>query len=122
MLRIRPAGVVVLWGLLLLGIAVRAAWTPERHSVYPIYADAGRHWRAGTPCYGYLRADRDIFRFSPVVAAGLIPFGMLSDRVGGPLWLLLNAGVFFGGLVWFVRVVRPGAAAAAGLIGLALVP
>src|SRR5262245_21543334 len=98
--------IVSLWLLLLLAIGARSAWAPARNSVYPIFAQAGRNWHAGLTCYGLVRAHLDIFRFSPVVAAAFVPFGALPDAVGGPLWLTLNAAVFFAGLFWYLRSVR----------------
>src|SRR3954452_23608899 len=103
----RSALIGLLWGALLVVIAPRAAWLPARTSVYPIYAEAGRNWWAGQTCYGQLRPEHDVFRFSPVVAQAFVPLGFLPDEVGGPLWLLLTAGVFAGGLAWYLRTVRP---------------
>lgn len=121
MARLRWNMVLLLWLVLLIAIACRSAWSPQRNSVYPIYADAGRNWLAGQTCYGYLRPDHDIFRFSPVVAAAFVPFGMLPDPVGGPLWLLLNAGVFCLGLLCFVRTMQE-ARLDWAILGLAVLP
>jgi hypothetical protein len=80
---------------------------PHTKSVYPIFAAAARCWVAGGDCYGELAPGLDRFRYSPAVAALLVPFSVLPDSLGGALWRLLNAGVYLGALAWWVRVVLP---------------
>lgn len=95
-----PAGAVVAlaWALGTLLPCVRVGQEPTAHSVYPIYAAAGRAWNHG----GELYRDSG-YRYSPLVAAFFSPWGRVSDRVAAPLWHLLNAAVYLAGLVVWAR-------------------
>ncbi len=92
------------WAILLVVVGARVLLAPHRHTVYPIFAEAASHWRAGEDLY---RPTPDPYRYSPLVAAFFVPFGLLPDGVGGLLWRLLSAGVFLGGLAWWARERRP---------------
>jgi hypothetical protein len=98
------------WGLLLLIVCAKALGWPRIHSLYPTFANAARNWRAGEDLYSNPSAtgDLDIYRYSPLVAAALTPFGLLPDSLGSVLWRLLNAGVCLGGLGWWCRAVQVG--------------
>jgi hypothetical protein len=93
------ATVAAAWMLSIALPCLRVAGTPDVHSVYPVYVLAGRCWAAGDHVYlgtGY--------RYTPLVAALFSLFGQLPDRVGAPLWYLLNAGVYVAGLgIWLHR-------------------
>ena len=90
--------------LVLLG-ANTLLW-PQRDTVYPIFAEAGRRWLAGGDLYEPV-AGLDAYRYSPLVAALLVPFGLLPDGPGGLLWRLAGSAVFCGGLAWWGRAVLP---------------
>lgn len=75
---------------------------PRHVGIYPVYATAGQNWRAGRDLY----AERDafvIFRYSPLVAALLVPFGAAPDVVGCFAWRLLNLGLYLAGLGYWLR-------------------
>jgi hypothetical protein len=91
--------------MLLLGIGGRVLVSGRCHSVYPIYAEAARAWMAGTDLYN--RPTGDPFRYSPLVAATLVPCALLPDALGGVLWRLINAAVYLGALAWWCRLVLP---------------
>jgi hypothetical protein len=102
---------VGVWITLTVLMCTRTALWPKRNSVYPIFADAGHGWLAGTDLYDqhFWELQIDQYRYSPLVAAFFVPFGLLPDRLGGVLWRLLNAGIFFGGVIAYYRAVFPGA-------------
>jgi hypothetical protein len=106
--RPRPAwrAALLVWvvGLVLLGGKV-LLW-PHRHTVYPIFAGAGRHWAEGAPLYD-VTPGPEPYRYSPLVAAFFVPFARLPDGPAGLLWRMLGAGVFLGGLAWWCRAVLP---------------
>src|SRR5437764_955264 len=95
---------VIFWGLVLLVICVRVVIKPDSHSVYPIFANAGRNWLAGRDLYASPDPGLDHYRYSPLVAAALAPLSFLPDRAGNVSWRLLNAGVYLGALFWWARV------------------
>ena len=99
------------WAVLLAGMLVRAALQPEKHSVYPIFANAGREWVDGVDLYDRRlpRGDLDKFRYAPIVAAGFASLAVFPDALGGVLWRIANGAVFLSGFVVFVRAVYPGA-------------
>jgi hypothetical protein len=89
------------WGLLLAVVCVRAAFWPEAHSVYPIFALASKKWLAGENLY--ILTKYDIYRYSPIVAVSFIPLGFLPLGLGGVLWRLLGSGVYAAALLWWGR-------------------
>jgi hypothetical protein len=93
------------WGLLLLTVCFRAAIWPEAHSVYPIFALASEKWLASQDLY--LQTKYDVYRYSPLVAAALVPLGLLPMSMGGVLWRLLGAGVYLAALGWWGRTMMP---------------
>src|SRR6266404_6650393 len=101
---------LALWMLLLLGVSARAALWPRVHSLYPTYATAGTDWVSGHDLYYRERPKElrlDQYRYSPLVAVLLTPWHFLPERLGGILWRLVNAGVFLGGLAWWLRAAAP---------------
>jgi len=95
---------VVVWGVLLTGIAVHAFLHPATHTVYDIYAPAARTWWAGRDLY--VRTT-DYFRYSPLVAISFTPFAVLPDEYGGALWKVANCLIFAAGLRAWIRHLLP---------------
>jgi hypothetical protein len=89
------------WGLLLAVVGVRAAFWPEAHSVYPIFALASQKWLAGQNLY--VLTQYDVYRYSPIVAVSLVPLGLLPLGLAGVLWRLLGAGIYVAALLWWGR-------------------
>jgi len=102
---------VVVWAAVVLVIGVRCAVKPHSRTLYPTWATAGADWLAGSDRL-YRRTGEqnnllDTFRYTPFVAATLVPWHFLPDRAGGVLWRLFNAGVFLGGAWWWLRAAAP---------------
>jgi hypothetical protein len=95
---------IAVWIVILLAITARCLFAPRANSVYPIFAGAARNWLAGVDLY---RSGGDPYRYSPLVAALLVPFSFLPDQVGGIFWRLLNAVGYLGALAWWTRAVLP---------------
>jgi hypothetical protein len=89
---------------ILLAVTVRCLVNPRANSVYPVFANAARNWLAKGDLYELVG---DPYRYSPLVAALLVPLGILPDQLGGVLWRLANAGVYLGALAWWGRSVLP---------------
>jgi hypothetical protein len=106
---------VALWVVLLGVVCVRTVLKPLSANIYPTYAWAGERFAAGEPLYNVYAPYVDNYRYSPTVAAGFVPFGMMPWGPGGALFRLLGAALFLGGAaVWFRRS-WPGAPVAAAL-------
>jgi hypothetical protein len=95
---------------------------PQRHSVYPIFAEAGHNWHSG--CELYQHGTSDPFRYSPFVAALFAPLSFLPDHLGGVLWRSLGLGVYLGAFTWWTRRVtdKPLSASQRALLFLLLLP
>jgi hypothetical protein len=98
---------VAVWAILLLVINVRVILSPLRNSVLPIFTTASQRWLIGENLYGPME-QYDSFRYSPLVAVLLIPFGSLPIGVAGVIWRLANGFIFLGGLAWWLRAACPG--------------
>jgi hypothetical protein len=95
---------VVVWLIILTATCGRALVSPRAHSVYSIFADAGRNWVAGADLY--TSADQQ-YRYSPLATLLFVPFSAMPEALGGGLWRLVNAAVLLGGLSWWMRDVLP---------------
>jgi hypothetical protein len=111
----RPAGLdwgqvaLFVWAVVLAVVCVRTAIQPRTRSLFYTYALAGSDWLAGRNLYYHddPPPGLDQYRYSPLVAAALTPLALLNERLGNVLWRLFNAGVFLGGLWWWLRTVLP---------------
>jgi hypothetical protein len=117
-----PRLAATLWAVAVVVVCVRSAAGGRVNSVYQIFAEAGRDWAAGRDPYEFHAGEASgPYRYSPPVSAGLVPFGLLPDEVGGVAWRLGCAALMLGGLVWWSRVLlRDGPAWRAGLVLLVL--
>src|SRR5215472_3301331 len=90
----------IIWITALLFLMLRY-WSGSAHRVYAFndYVLAGYHWIQGKYLYGNWRG----FIYSPIIAAFFAPFSLLPPKLAYPLWLLLNASVFFGGLATLLQ-------------------
>jgi hypothetical protein len=102
---------LLVWAIVLLVVCTRTAIQPRTRSLFYTYASAGADWIDGNNLYyhddwpSYL----DQYRYSPFVAVTFTPLSFLNERFGNVLWRLFNAGVFLGGLWWWLRTVLPDA-------------
>src|SRR3989442_1772010 len=71
---------ISLWATILIIICIRGLLNPQRNSVYPIFAGAARNFLAEIDLYA---ASAGPYRYSPLVAALLLPFGLCPDNIGG---------------------------------------
>jgi hypothetical protein len=112
---------IFVWTTIVLLVCVRGLLHARSNTVYPIFADAARDFVAGADLY---RGRHSPYRYSPLVAALLIPFSLFPDSLGGLLWRLLNAGIYLAAFAWWCRVVLPSALTASqqALLYLLIVP
>lgn len=76
---------------------------------FRIFRASGRHLLDGADLYRYWPAEHaDLFKYSPTMALGFVPFAVVPEAVGLLAWHLLNAAVLVLGIV---RVAPAGAAA-----------
>jgi hypothetical protein len=108
---------ILVWGVLLTGVAIHAYLYPWSHTVYDIYAPAARNWWAGEDMYV---RRLDYFRYSPLFAVALTPFAVLPDSWGGALWKVLNCAVYAAGLWTWARRALPTRLSRSELAGLFL--
>jgi hypothetical protein len=96
-----------MWLALGLALSGRTLLSPDKHSVFPIFASSATHWWADQPLYCSY-PNLDVFRYPPLFALTVTPFAALGFRWGGVLWGWLNLVVLLGGLWCFVSDVAPG--------------
>lgn len=96
----------ILWTIAFVVISIRVTLSkPRTHNDYVTFANTARHWVAGQGLYMQVDATGyfDDFRYSPIVACGLVPLSILPDRLGSVAWRLVNVAVFLGALAWWCR-------------------
>ncbi|MDB5311796.1 MAG: hypothetical protein JWO38_5998 [Gemmataceae bacterium] len=76
---------VLVWCGLALAVGVKAVISPNRHSVWPVFATASDHWRTGQSLYAYY-PGLDMYRYSPTFAVAVAPLAALPVRLGGCVW------------------------------------
>jgi hypothetical protein len=79
---------------------------PRHVGIYPVFAQAGQHWRGGQDLYP-AKDEFVQFRYSPLVAALLVPIGVLPDMLGCFVFRLANLAVYILGLALWLRVGLP---------------
>jgi Glycosyltransferase family 87 len=117
-------GVVFVWAIVLVAVCVRSGVLGRERSLYLTWATAGQDWASASPLlYQHKEGDGlDIFRYSPLVAALLTPLQLFDERTGSVLWLALNAGVFLGGLWYWLRDRLPTGGQLRGVLFLLAMP
>jgi len=90
---------LIVWGIVVVVVLVRAALASRHHTVFNTYFGAGRNWLAGKDLYEGSAG----FVYSPLVAAFFAPFTFLKGVVSQPLWLAISIAGFLGALVWSLR-------------------
>src|SRR5262245_43423032 len=95
---------IIVWVVILVATCGRALAWPRSHSVYSIYAEAGRNWVASANLYN---STEHPYRYSPFATLLFVPFGLMSEAIGGCLWRLMNAAVLIGGLLLWMRDLLP---------------
>jgi hypothetical protein len=96
--------------VVLVAVCARALAVPGENNCYRIWSNAARHWWAGADLYSPDRPGEyglGSYRYSPLVAILLTPFGLLPDALGGVAWRLANAGLLAWALAWWCRAVLP---------------
>jgi hypothetical protein len=85
------------------GLAVYGFVHPWSHSVYAIYAHAGRGWWLRQDAYAHPPPNimGEPYRYSPLFTLLISPFALLPDNLGNALWRVFNCTIFAIGLhVW----------------------
>lgn len=96
---------LVLWGIAVVALCMRAWLQPTRNSVYPIFARAGQCWNERADLYRRPPegSGSDRFRYGPMAACVFAPLACLPLGPAGIAWRLLNVAVFVSGFAFFVR-------------------
>jgi hypothetical protein len=93
------------WTISVLVMTILVWFRPYSHTVYTIYAEAGRRWLHGVTAY--VSTLHDSYRYGPTVTAFLAAFGSLPDAVGGVLWRWLGVALIVGGFAYACRTIYP---------------
>lgn len=96
---------LTVWLVALAAVGSRYLLAPRSHDVYAVFASAAQNWGTGSDLYQ--RSDGDPYRYSPLVAALLVPFALLPTPWGGLLWRGLNAAALLGALAWWAKEALP---------------
>jgi alpha-1,2-mannosyltransferase len=97
---------LIAWLILGAAVSVRTVVSPNKHTVFPIFAASAEHWWSNHPLYE-LYPELDRFRYPPVFALFVTPFSALGLTIGGILWSWLSIGVLLAGFWQYVRDVAP---------------
>jgi hypothetical protein len=95
---------VILWLVIVTATCVRAGFChlPRHRGVFPVYAEAGQHWRDHADLYA-ATDGWDRYIYSPLVAVFLVPFGSLPEALGSGAFRLAIAGAYLTALAGWGR-------------------
>ena len=99
---------ISLWVIVLAVVCVRSALKPTSNTVYHIFSLAGENWRTGHDLYDQVSEGVDVYRYSPLAAAGFAPWSFLPLSVGNALWRIFNTVVFLSAMLIWVKELYPG--------------
>lgn len=93
------------WVALAGATAVKTFVRPERHTVYPLFQEAGQNWIHGRPLYvrAVVGGDNEFF-YSPAFASALAPISHLPLVWGSILWSTLCLALLLASLRSFYSV------------------
>ncbi len=122
---------IVLWAVALVVIGARL-WVlgPGERTLFPVYQTGGRNWVQGADLYPteVLGAGHGLYRYSPAVAVGFVPFSPLPQKVADSLWRAILVAALLCGALGMARAVgivasrRPLGRGRAALLLLLLLP
>jgi hypothetical protein len=75
----------IVWSILAFVVGVKALVSPERHSVWPVFASASQHWWQHESLYNHY-VSLDMYRYSPTFAIAITPLAALPFSLGGLIW------------------------------------
>jgi len=99
--------VLGLWLAFGLFVSGRTILRPHSHTVFPVYVATVEQWWNGDNIY-LKSGDLDYFRYPPIAAVLLTPFGLLGPVWGGVLWIWTGLAIYGSGLRRLQRDVLPG--------------
>ncbi|WP_020473841.1 glycosyltransferase 87 family protein [Zavarzinella formosa] len=102
-----PKGVIALWILMVVIVGVFVSVPGKAGKLFPTFATAGSQFREGETLYGPVPDHLDQFRYSPTVAAMMVPWSLPPYSIGGVLWRALQAGLLLLALRRAVRTLWP---------------
>jgi Glycosyltransferase family 87 len=97
---------VAVWIAVSLGLALFGYCYPHIHSVFDVYALAGRNWWRGQDLYDP-GGTTDYFRYSPAFAVAISPLAFLPPGWGNCLWRIAICLVLLAGLLSWSKQVLP---------------
>jgi hypothetical protein len=89
----------IIWGIIVIVVGVRVLHKPESHSLFPLFYETGKLWRAGDNVY----AKAATFRYSPLLAAVYAGLSYLPLKLSQFVWMAANLFVLFAGLFLWAR-------------------
>ena len=101
--------VMVLWAATIGALCVRVVLRPATHTVFPVFAAAGRSWIAGEDLYSHVAVPvTGPFRYSPLAAAIFALFSLPPTTAAEVLWRLVETAIYLGALKrWLARGIAP---------------
>lgn len=99
--------VIACWLLVVIAISVVVSLPRKTGKLYPTFANAGAQFHQGGEIYGPVPNHLDQYRYSPTLAAAMIPWSQLPTPIGGILWRICQAVLLFIALQQTVRTLWP---------------
>ena len=92
-------------GAFFVALAVKGFVSPVNHNSFVAFQSGVKFYWADLNVYQHTFNE---YRYGPSFAVAFTPFASLPPSLGSPLWMLLNAGLFFWSLRILVRDILPG--------------
>jgi hypothetical protein len=96
-----------MWLIALIVVAAIVTVGGKPGKLYRTFVAAGDNFRQGETIYGDVPDDLDQFRYSPLVAAAMAPWGLIPTDLGSVLWRAVQAAILLLALRAWARVAAP---------------
>lgn len=98
---------VTAWSLIVVIVGVTVSFGNKPGKLYKTFHSAGVHFKSSETLFGPIPDDEDLYRYSPTIAASMMPWTWIPMGVGAVLWRALQAAFLFLAIRAWAKVAVP---------------
>ncbi len=98
---------IAAWALVVVIVGVTVSYGNKPDKLYKTFHSAGVHFKNSEMLFGPIPVDEDLYRYSPTVAASMVPWTWIPMKVGALLWRALQAAFLFLAIRAWAKVAVP---------------
>jgi len=98
---------VTAWALVVVAVGVAVSFGNKPGKLYKTFHSAGVHFKRSETLFGPIQNDEDIYRYSPTIAASMVPWTWMPISAGAVLWRAFQAAFLFLAIRSWAKVAVP---------------